>query len=530
MGGIMTNMAKMTRKILTMSLLTLTLLWVYPTVVEARVGDMSFFGGISEGRRLPRTTEQMLAAQNNRRNNANQTINLRYSEMVFLGGVPQQFDGLLNVRTTGNARNHPDVSEENLGTFNITHTISPGGNGGNEDVTISRSVQFRVNWRREGDQVVLDKEALPGNWNETIIVDDTTFVLNPSLSHYNVSILQHNTPGINFYRGDVSGRLVYYAEGETVTKYLSGSFYGYASAWSSTETHRIEATIIRDEWAMQLQVRPSITANKVLQFMSNEVTPISFDGNYREVFQNNVGLRYDIFVMPHHLWELPTWGTASISTPNTFEQLPAPNLTWLRGNAAEDDIRRLYSTQVLTGDPRFFQPDQAISRGQFVAAIVRAIRLAPEEPAPIPRGRNAAPVTSVFSDVNRDRPEYGYIMAAYTSGLARGRASGRFYFDYPIDRQEAFMLIIRALGLQQLGINPTPVTAFTDDAMIAPWSRRYVSVAQQIGIAHADENGMFHPERLISNAEAASLLNELIDYMRVGLISDYSDQIVNIVR
>jgi len=522
MGG------NMIRKLIVMSLLSLVLLWVSPTVVEARVGDMSFFGGISEGRRLPRTTEQMLAAQNNRRN-ANQRVSLRYSEMVFLDGIPQQFEGLLSIQTSGNARNHPDVSEENLGTFNIIHSVTPSGNG-NGDVSITRSVTFRVNWRREGNQLVLDKEALPANWSETIVINGTTFVLNPGMSHYNVSILQHETPGINFYRGDVSGRLVFTAEDETVTKYLSGSFYGYANAWSSTETHRLESTIIRDDWAMQLQIRPSITTNKVLQFMSNEVTPIGFDGNYREVFQNNVGLRYDIFVMPHHLWEQPTNGTVSISVPNTFEQLPSPDLTWLRGNAAEDDIRRLFSTQVLTGDPRFFQPDQSISRGQFVAAVVRAIRLAPEEPAPIPRGRNAAPVTSVFSDVNRDRPEYGYIMAAYSSGLARGRASGRFYFDYPIDRQEAFMLIIRALGLQQMGINPTPMTAFTDDAMIAPWSRRYVSIAQQIGLAHSDANGMFHPERLISNAEAASLLNELINYMRVGLISDYSDQIVNIVR
>jgi hypothetical protein len=219
-----------------------------------------------------------------------------------------------------------------------------------------------------------------------------------------------------------------------------------------------------------------------------------------------------------------------MQTINTFEQLPAFDLTFLRGNAAEDDITRLFSMQILTGDPRFYHPSQAISRGQFVTAVARAVKL-PLEPLPVPtRGRNAQPVTTIFSDVNIDRPEYQHIMAAHKAGLAVGRDNGMFYFDFPIERQEAFLILVRALGLTQMGLNPTPVTIFMDDSLIAPWARRELTVAHMIGLIMPDENGFIYPTRQMSKGEAASLLNGLIEYMRTGLISDYADQIVNIAR
>jgi hypothetical protein len=278
---------------------------------------------------------------------------------------------------------------------------------------------------------------------------------------------------------------------------------------------------------MMYQIRPSIQTNKVLQFMRNEPMAISFEGNYREVMQTVSGLRYDIFVPPQFMWDEPMQGAISIDVPNAFEQLPAPDLTFLRGNAAEHDVRRLFSMQILRGDPRFFQPSHAITRGQFVTAVARAIRLPITPPVQPRRGVMPDPT---FGDVPQFRPEYAYIMAAYRAGIAVGRANGMFYFDYPIDRQEAMVILINALGLNQLGLNPTPVTIFADDALIANWARREVAVANMIGLVMPDENGNFYPTRQLSNGEAASLLNEFIEYMRVGLISDYADQIVNIAR
>ena len=491
------------------------------------VGDMSFFGGISEGVRLPRTTESMLLEQGARRNR-NQNLSMRYSELIFLAGYPMRFDGTLNISSSGNV--NPD---QEVGTFTVNHTVTPSA-ATRDDAIINRDITFQVNYRIvdhriAGYQVIFTYDALRNSWSETITRGAQVFTLDADVSHFVISIIEDRKPGVSYYRGDISAHLVYVdQDGRVGTVDKQGSFHGYRSAWSAAETHRIDV-IIASGFQMHYQIRPSITMNKVLQFVRNEPAAISFDGNFREVMQNNAGLRYDIFTAPVHLWNMPRSGTASIETPNIFEQLPAHDLSFLRGNAAEDDIRRLFATQILTGDPRFFQPSHAISRGQFVTMVTRAIRLPIEQPVAAARGR-VQPDTTVFHDVPRTRMEYPYIMAAYRAGLAVGRANSMFYFDYAIDRQEAFMIMIRALGLSQMALNPTPATPFADDSLIAPWARREVTVAHAIGLAVPDQNGFFHPNRQLSMGEAANIINELVEYMRVGLFSDYVYQIVNIAR
>ena len=502
--------------------------------VNNRIGDMSFFGGISEGVRLPLTTEQMIAENQGRRARRD-TATMRYYEPVFLGGIdfdgPRIFQGTIEVERSGGVDNSNTV-----GQFDVTHTVSSSDATDTDDVDINREITFQVNYRLVGNQVIFTYQARRDDWSETITIDDSEFTLDPSISHYGISIIQHMTPGVSYYRGDISGRKVFTDEsGHRIYKDIVGTFHGYRSAWSATETHRLDVVVTNEAqgWQMEYQVRPSITMNKVLQFVSNEPTVISFDGNFREIMQNNVGLRYDIFTVPPFMngipgeW-LPRYGDLSMEIPNAFEQLPAHDLTFLRGNPAEDDIRRLFSTQILQGDPRFFQPSQAISRGQFVAAVARAIRLPIEQPI-VATGRRAQPDMSVFYDVQRHRPEYPYIMAAYHAGLAVGRANSMFYFDYPIDRQEAFMIMIRALGLSQMGLNPTPVTPFVDSGQIAPWALREVAVANMIGLAPGND-GFFGPEVMLNMGEAAYILNKLVEYMRVGLISDYATQIVNIAN
>ena len=524
-------------------LFAIVLLLIYPTEALANgngngngllpAGHMSFFGGISEGVLLPRTTESMLVEQGSRRNRR-QEINLRYSEMVFLGGTPVRFDGTLEISASGTV----DMENE-VGTFNVTHEVSTSA-ATPEGIAIYRDVTFRVNYRVAGSQVIFTYDAIRDDWTEEIYVDGSTFNLDNEVSHFVISIIEDRTPGVNYYRGDVTARLVYVDDdnGNIIVQEKQGSFHGYRSAWSATETHRIDNVVLArssvgvDLWQVQYQIRPSITMNKVLQFVRNEPNAISFDGNFREVMQNNVGLHWDVFNATPGFGGNPSFsGVINIEVPNTFEQLPSPDLSFLRGNAAEDDIRRLFSTQILTGDPRFFQPEQAISRGQFVAAVARAIRLPIEEPVTVSRARaRVQPDMSVFFDVPNTRAEYPWIMAAYNSGLAVGRANSMFYFDFPIERQEAFMIMIRALGLSNMGLNPTPMTPFTDNDLIAPWAMREVTVAYMIGLAVPNAMGEFGPNIMLSKGEAANILNELVEYMRVGLISDYADQIVNIAN
>jgi hypothetical protein len=268
-----------------------------------------------------------------------------------------------------------------------------------------------------------------------------------------------------------------------------------------------------------------------MDFVQNETTIISFDGNFRELHQSFAGLSYTIFNRPPAMWAMDDFGTVSMDTFNIFEQLPAVDVSFLRGHSAEDDIHRLFAMQVLQGDPRFYVPEQAITRGQFLTALARAIKL-PVEEVVLPRpARGQQPVAlSLFSDVDSNRPEFRYIQAIQRAGIAFGRADGKFYFDYPISREEAIVTTIRALGLTNMGLNPTVVVPFADSDRIANWAMREVGVAHMLGIIAPDENGNLHPRRAISKGEAATLLNQLLNFMREGIVSHYSEQIVNIVR
>ncbi|MDR1531672.1 MAG: S-layer homology domain-containing protein [Clostridiales bacterium] len=497
--------------------------------VYAAIGDMSFFGGITEGTRLPKTTEILLSQAGAKSKTAEDTTML-YKEIVMLSGTATEVEGLLTIRRSGGV-----TEDEDIGTFEVTYTVAPSETTVAQ-AAINRKIVNTVNWRREGSQIIYD--YTPRSWTETIVTPAGAYALDTRQSHYGVSIIEDITAGVSYYRGDVSMRAVYIGEGTEANAGLgtvleiAGSFYGYDCAWSNTETHRLDCTVFSgDDWQMQYQVRPSVSVNKIMQYMQNEPAAISFRGNYKEVMQNQSGLEYDVFVTPSQFFDEPVNGKANIPNLNAFEQLIAPDLDFLRGHYAEEDISKLFAMQVLEDEPKYFQPSQAMTRGQFVTALVKALKLPVEQPEAAATTRSSrrkeAVITLVFPDVTPDRREYPYIMSAYKHGITLGRDNVTFFIDTPIPRQEAITLMIRAVGLTGLGLDPTPMTAFVDDFKIADWARREMSAANYLGLVDTDEDGRVNPTDALSKADGAVYLNRLIDYMRSDLARDYTDHIVN---
>ena len=514
----MTTTAQALRRVLSIAafLFALALFTFAPAgAARATVGDMGFFGGVSEGRKLPKTTE-LLLAQNARTRNRKARAPLAYKELIFLGGAPREFTGVLDVTANGGV-----TDTEDFGTYTETYRVSPGA-ASDRTATVSRVIVFNVNWRRENRQII--KDYAVRSWAEAITDGGASYVLDPAQSSFGISVIEDHTPGVVYYRGDVSSHAVY--SGGT-TSDSSGSFYGYSCAFSNTETHRLNVAVSGDGWQMLCQVRPSVSVSKTLQYAGNEPEAMSFAGNYKEVVQNSSGLRYDILANPWMYPDQKTSGEASIASQNTFEQLVAPDLSFLEGHPAADDIARLFAMEALTGDPKRFEPSQAITRGQYVTALVRAIKLPVEAPAAkSPRGK-AAPPAAVFPDVTPERPEYPYIMAAYRAGLANGRDNGRFYTDSPLERQEAVAVMVRALGLTAVAPDPAPATPFTDGGRIGGWARREVEAARSLGLIGPDADGRFRPREIFSKADAAALINRMAEYMRSGLATDYAEHIVD---
>ena len=509
----------------------LALLIFAPATLAAR-SYLGFFGGITEGQRLPLTTEIVLQqAGGARGRNNNNARDFVYTEMVFLAGVPVEFNGNMSRRVNGAIA----PAGETEGTATVQYIVSGNGlaNADGDDVNIARNLTLGISWRREGNQVIENYSV--NSWTETITVNGEVFALVPSQSHINVSILRDITPGVTYFRGDISKRAVYQNNGDTIIKEVIGQIYGFESAWSMVETHRLNVVLSTPEWQMQYQVVPSVMVSKDLQYAQAEPTLISFAGNYREVMSNQSGLNYIIHTLPNQFYGTPTSGRAAITSFNSFEQLIAPDMGHLRGHWSERDARQLFSMEILRGDPNHFRPYQGITRSGFITMLARAVKL-PLDPAHLPGaqnargGRNQQPVNLIFPDVWPERPDFAYIMAAHNVGIAIGRGDGHFHSDEILTRQEAYVLALRMLGLSNLGMLPTPITPFVDDAQIGDWARQDIYAAARIGLILPDEEGMIHPRRLMTMGEASALVLRLIDYMRHELARDYTENIINFLN
>ncbi|MDR1538727.1 MAG: S-layer homology domain-containing protein [Clostridiales bacterium] len=516
------------RKLIKTLALSILAVFSLSASVYADVGDMGFFGGISEGRRLPKTTEDIISksSQKTGRKAKGQTGTFIYKEVVFLSGKPAVFEGLIDVAANGGIQDDLDA-----GTYIQTFRVYPSA-ATTEEASIERSMTLRVNYRKEYNQVIEDYAV--ESWSESIQAGGASFTLDRRLSDFGASVIKDKTPGVTYYRGDISTRSVYSSgggspeDGSSITVVEGAdSFYGYACAWSSSEAHRMDQTVSSGDWQMQVQVRPGVSVNKLLQYSRNEPSAMSFEGNYKEVIQNESGLKYDIFIAPHIYPDQKMSGGISIPGRNAFEQLTAPDMAFLKGHYAEEDIKKLFSMQILDGDPKYYQPHQAITRGQFVTALSKAVKLPVEAQKTARTSRKVDAHLIVFPDVTSQRPDYPYIMAAYRNGVAIGRDNGTFYADAPLERQEAVAAMIRSLGLANLGLDPTAMTPFTDDDEIGYWARRELDAARRLGLLLPDESGRARPVEFVSKAEAAAFLSRLVDYMRSGLSEDYSKHIVN---
>lgn len=500
---------------------------------NAQIGDMGYFGGISDGTALPKTIDETLKPEG-----TNTQRKMNYKEIIWLSGKPVEFVGEIEVSTSGKI-------DEETGTYKETYNVSPNAYS-NADISIRRRFVLDVNYEKVpsidtpgGYQIV--KNSSVNSWTETIVVDGITYTLDKDRSYFSKTSNEDKAGGVNYIKGNISSRSVYTTgtEGEMVVQTNVGETYGYDQAWSSTETQRINTTIdfrgAEKSWQLQAQLRPSVTVNKVLQYSPNEPTVTSFNGNYYEILQRENGLQYDILMQPQEFSrDVPKNGSISIETFSDIEALRVPislDLTALNGNGAEEDIKQLYSMKVLD-QPQYFKPTQGITRSQFMTAMVKALKLPLDTDTTTENTRNnnrnkrAQTIEYLFQDFSSQEDDYDYIKAAYNSGITVGRENGTFKPDELIPREEAFCVMTRALGMQNTAYSTLPYTSFVDNDEISDWAVNEVYYAAKLGLISPDEEGKIHPRDSMSKGEAAALINSFVKYMRQKMQIDYIENIV----
>jgi hypothetical protein len=98
--------------------------------------------------------------------------------------------------------------------------------------------------------------------------------------------------------------------------------------------------------------------------------------------------------------------------------------------------------------------------------------------------------------------------------------------DVPLTRTEAVAIIIRALGFDNLAPIPGYRTSFDDDDEIAEWAKDSIYMAKEIGLIEGDGINRFNPNKVMTRAEASTMITRFLKFMERDLQKDYRENII----
>lgn len=490
------------------------------TSTYAAEGEMGYFGGISSGIKLPTLTS---LAQSKAKTASKYT--LPYKENIYLSGKAETVEGTIEIKP-GKAM------DKSKGEGSYTETYKISAKNADNTTRITRSITFNTQYIYEADRRQATKVSTVSKWNEIITVNGKSYQLDDELSSYTKSILEDYTPGVTYYRGDVQYDAVYKTVGGQDTSNIivsvNGPIYGYDQAFSKTETQKRTITIdLGDGNGYAIEETPTFTVHRDLQYGANEPNAISMEGNYKEIIRSEGVLSYNILQGHVSLYDDEFSGMLNIQSTPTIEQLSIPTTLNLKGHPAETQVKKMYSMKILTDDANKFSPNEVVKRKEYIAMLVNALQIEmPEEKKTNTTRTSSSSKTeevSPFTDIKEGDTYYRYAVAAYNAGLIEG---GRFNGNDYLTRETMYVLNIRAIGLERLGIGTLGTyTPFVDDKQVSAWAKTSLYAASRLGII-TSTNGYIFPKKVVTRAECATFLDQLIEYLRYDLQKDYNDKML----
>lgn len=181
-----------------------------------------------------------------------------------------------------------------------------------------------------------------------------------------------------------------------------------------------------------------------------------------------------------------------------------------RGFWAEDAIEKLASRMITSGKTdTVYAPDQAVTRGEFAALLARGLGLVPVE------GHR-----DLFTDVSQNQSvnKNGEITAVAETGIVQGYGNKKFKPDAPISREEAAIMIGRALEFidaDSVKLDTSKgVANFKDYKYISKSARPYVETALQAGFLTGFDDNTFRGANKTTRAETAKILYNFLNTIK----------------
>ncbi|MFC3803675.1 S-layer homology domain-containing protein [Cohnella sp. GCM10012308] len=175
------------------------------------------------------------------------------------------------------------------------------------------------------------------------------------------------------------------------------------------------------------------------------------------------------------------------------------------GHWAKTEVNDMGSRMVVNGNGNgLFNPDQAITRAEFAAIMVRGL------------GLKLADGATTFSDVKSTDWFSGAVQTLYQYKLIDGFEDGTFRPADTITREQAMKIIAQAMlltGLEsKLSVEGSAETLkpFADGNTIAEWAKASVADAIQARIVSGRSSTTLAPKANISRAEVAVMIRKLL--------------------
>ncbi|MEK4027225.1 S-layer homology domain-containing protein [Pseudobacillus sp. FSL P4-0506] len=175
----------------------------------------------------------------------------------------------------------------------------------------------------------------------------------------------------------------------------------------------------------------------------------------------------------------------------------AQSLTDIDSHWAKKEIETLNSMGIVSGyEDGKFRPYTQVTRGQFVAYLVRALDL--------PAGESA------FPDVPASSRLYKEIAAGKKAGLISGNAKGLALADAPVTRSDVAAMLDRAMQLKGDYTKRQPLT-FTDASKIGKYAYGAVERMSYYGLIKGTADNRFEPQKVATRGEAVVFIYRMMD-------------------
>lgn len=171
----------------------------------------------------------------------------------------------------------------------------------------------------------------------------------------------------------------------------------------------------------------------------------------------------------------------------------------IEGHWAKDSVMNMYEAGIVNGvSENEFKPDDNITRAEFAAILVRALKL--EEKAE----------SIEFNDVGATDWYYEAVQIASSNGLVNGD-NNNFFPERSLSREEMAKMVVNAYSLIKNEANEAAAEImFSDAEQLSSWSVEYVKKAVGLKLISGFDDGSFHPGEQTTRAQAVVVMERLL--------------------